>query len=121
MNETPRIVLVGCSFAGLEFLYRYVRARRRLAPDEITVVEPRSHHPYIPLTHEVASGVTPPESLRFDIEAFCSALGVRLVRGAAVGLDSEARLLRVEGGEALSYDRVIVAVGSEPAVPAALS
>jgi NADH:quinone reductase (non-electrogenic) len=119
--ETPRIVLVGCSFAGLEFLYRYVRARRHLAPGELTVVEPRSHHPYIPLSHEAASGVTPPESLRFDIEALCASVGVTLVRSAAVGLDTRARLLDVEGGATLPYDQLIIAIGSEPAVPAALA
>ena len=114
-------MLVGCSFAGLEFLYRYVRARRRLAPGELTVVEPRSHHPYIPLAHEVASGATSPDSLLFDIATFCAAVGVRLIRDAAVGLDTDARLLRVASGETLSYDRLIIAVGSEPDVPAALA
>ena len=121
VSDTPRIVLIGCSFAGLELLYRYVRARRRLTPGEITVVEPRTHHPYIPLAHEAASGATPPESLRFDIEAFCAAIGVSFVRGAAIALDTTARVVHLEGGSVLSYDRLVVAVGSEPAIPAALA
>src|SRR5690349_8164018 len=121
MNDTPRTVLAGCSFAGLEFLYRYVRARRRIAPDELTVVEPRSHHPYIPLAHEAASGATSAESLRFDIEAFCAAVGVTFVRSAAVGLDTQSRLLQVDSGPPVPYDQLIIALGSEPSVPAALA
>ena len=120
-GAAPRIVLVGCSFAGLELLYRYVRARRRLAPGELTVVEPRSHHPYIPLAHEAASGVTPAASLCFDIEAFCAAIGATVVRSSATGLDAAARLLHVDGAESLSYDHLVVAVGSEPAVATALA
>src|SRR5215216_2507636 len=76
----PRIVLVGCSFAGLEFLYRYVRRRGgRLAPGELTVIEPRSQHPYVPLAHEAASGASAPESLRFDIETLCASVGAGFV------------------------------------------
>ncbi len=114
-------MLVGCSFAGLEFLYRYVRRRGRLAPGELTVVEPRSHHPYVPLAHEAASAAVAPESLRFDVGAFCASVGASFVRGAATGLDPRARILRVEGGGHLPYDRLVIAVGSEPAVPGALA
>lgn len=117
----PRIVLVGCSFAGLEFLYRYTRRRGRLSPGELTVVEPRSHHPYVPLAHEAAGGVTAPQSLLFDIEAFCASIGAGFIRDAATGVDTRARLLHNDGGSPVPYDRLVVAVGSESAIPAALA
>jgi NADH dehydrogenase len=118
----PRIVLVGCSFAGLEFLYRYVRRRGgRLAPGELTVVEPRSQHPYVPLAHEAASGASAPESLRFDVEALCVSVGAGVVRGRATAIDPRARIVSVDGSAPLPYDRLVVAVGSEPAIPAAFA
>ena len=118
----PRIVLVGCSFAGLEFLYRYVRRRRgRLTRGELTVVEPRSHHPYMPLAHEAVSGASAPSSLRFDIATFCASVGVGIVRGRATSIDCRARIVSVEGSAPQPYDRLVVAVGSEPAIPGALA
>src|SRR5688572_25843710 len=116
----PRIVLVGCSFAGLGFLYRYVRRRGgRLAPGELTVVEPKPQHPYVPLAHEAASGASAPESLRFDVEALCVSVGAGFVRGRATAIDSRAQFVSVDGNGPLPYDRLVVAVGSEPAIPAA--
>jgi NADH:ubiquinone reductase (H+-translocating) len=115
----PRIVLVGCSFAGLEFVYRYVRRRRGLHPGELTVVEPRRHHEYVPLAHELASGASTAESLRFDVGSFCTAVGVTFVGAAATGLDIASRLVHVDRGAPVPFDRLVIAVGSEAAVPAA--
>jgi NADH dehydrogenase len=121
LQAARRVVLVGCSFAGLEFLYRYVRRRGRPSPGELTVVEPRSHHPYVPLAHEATSGASTPDSLRFDLGAFCASIGAGVVRGAAAGLDAHAGLLHLDGGATVPYDRLVIALGSEPAVPVALS
>ena len=101
----PRIVLVGCSFAGLEFLYRYTRRRGRLSPGELIVVEPRSHHPYVPLAHEAAGGVTAPQSLLFDIEAFCASIGAGFIRGMPQPAWIRAPDSYIDGGSPVPYDR----------------
>jgi NADH:ubiquinone reductase (H+-translocating) len=111
-------VLVGCSFAGLEFLYRYVRRRGRLRAGELTVVDRRASHPYIPLAHEALSGATSPDALRFDTRAFCHAIGAAFVEAEAIALAAERSAVVLAGGAELPYDRVILAVGSVPAVPA---
>jgi NADH dehydrogenase len=110
-------VLVGCSFAGLELLYRAARRRGRFAPHEMFVIEPREHHPYIPLVHEAASGVRAPEALLFDTPAFASALGAVWLGGAAVGLDLERRLVVLADGRDVAYDRLVLAIGSVPDIP----
>lgn len=113
----PRTVLLGCSFAGLEFLYRLARRRGRFAPGEMTVVEPRDLHPYIPLTHEAALGARPPAALEFDTPAFCRALGAEWMAGSAAALDEARRVVILADGREVPYERLIVAVGSVPDVP----
>ena len=114
----PRTVLVGCSFAGLEFLYRYVRRRGRPGVGELTVVDRRAAHPYIPLAHEAMSDAASPEALRFDTRAFCHAVGAAFVEAEVIALAAERSAVVLAGGAELPYDRVILAVGSVPAVPA---
>jgi NADH dehydrogenase len=120
----PRIVVLGCSFAGLELVYRYARRRGRLEPGELTVVEPRPAHPYIPLAHEAISGARSEAELAFDHEHFCTAVGATFVRAAAVAVDTALRRVCVDGdggARELPYDRLVVAVGSVAAVPRAFA
>ena len=117
----PRNVLVGCSFAGLELLYRYVRRNGRFAAGEMTVVEPLAHHEYIPLVHEVAGGVRPASEMRFDTPGFCRRIGAEFVAGAALRLDEERRKVMLADGRELAYDRVVIAVGSVPDMPESLA
>ena len=113
-------ILAGCSFAGLEFLYRLSR-RRRLQPGEIIVVEPRERHPYIPLAHETVIGRRASRLLQFDTAAFCHSLGASFVRDALASLDTAARTVTLAGGRVLAYDRLILAVGSVPDIPPAFA
>ena len=121
VNGARHIVLVGCSFAGLEFLYRYVRRRRSLSAGELTVIDPRTHHPYIPLAHEAVSGTSKPADLLFPTAAFCESLGIRFVKATAVGIDALGHLVHLNDGASVPYDRLIIAVGSEPAIPSTLA
>jgi NADH dehydrogenase, FAD-containing subunit len=122
MSATPeRTVLVGCSFAGLELLYRYVRRRGRFTAGEMTVVDPLVEHEYIPLVHEVAGGEREASEMRFDTAAFCRSIGAEFVKGAVARVDEERRLLILDDGREIAYDRVVIAVGSVPDVPASLA
>ncbi|HEX5181436.1 MAG TPA: hypothetical protein VFW04_19045, partial [Gemmatimonadaceae bacterium] len=64
-SPATRTVLAGCSFAGLEYLYRTVRRRGRFASGAMTVIDPRPIHSYVPLAHEVTGGVRDAEALQF--------------------------------------------------------
>jgi NADH dehydrogenase len=110
-------VLVGCSFAGLELLYRAARRRGRFAPHEMFIVEQRESHPYIPLVHEAASGVRSPEDLLFDSPSFARALGAVWITGTASGLDLGRRLLLLADGRDVAFERLVLAVGSVPDIP----
>jgi NADH dehydrogenase len=117
----PKTVLVGCSFAGLELLYRYVRRNGRFAPGEMVVIDPLDAQQYIPLVHEVAGGESDASEMRFDTGAFCAAIGAELVRGALTRLDRMRRVAIVDGEREIRYDRLVIAVGSVPDVPDTLA
>jgi NADH dehydrogenase len=113
----PRTVLIGCSFAGLEFLYRYARRQGRFRPGELVVVDPHVRHMYTPLLHEAVSGRRGAEALVFDAEGFCRDVGGAFMPLTAVGLEPNRRTVALDDGTELGFERLIVAVGSVPAVP----
>jgi NADH dehydrogenase len=109
-----RTVILGCSFAALEFLYRTSRRLGRFAPGEVTVVEPLGSHAYIPLMHEVVSGARSAERLQFDTARFCRAIGATLVHRTAASVDPVRRVVRLSDAAEVAYDRLIVTIGSVP-------
>ena len=116
-SSATRTVLAGCSFAGLEYLYRTVRRRGRFAPGAMTVIDPRPIHSYVPLAHEVTGGVRDAEALQFDAAAFCRAIGAEWIQGAVSTLDRERRVIGLADGRSVPYDRVVIAIGSVPNLP----
>ncbi|KUL21979.1 NAD(P)/FAD-dependent oxidoreductase [Streptomyces regalis] len=109
---TGRIVVVGASMGGL-------RAAEQLRAagwtGAITVIGDEPHMPYNrpPLSKGVLAGKAPFESLAFTPKAAAADVEWRL--GAKV---VEARLaertVELDGGEALSYDGLVVATGTRP-------
>ena len=110
-------MLLGCSFAGLEFLYQLAKRAGRFRPGEMTVVDPRPRHSYMPLVHEVASGARSAYELTFDSPAFVRSIGGAWVTGEAVSLDPANHTVTLDGGRTLDYDRCAIAVGSVSDAP----
>ena len=108
----PRIVIVGSGFAG----YHAARTLSRLARGraDITVLNPTDYFLYLPLLPEVAAGVLEPT--RVAVSLANTLPGVRIVIGEADHVDLQGRRVlfnQLEGGRGeLSYDRLILAVGS---------
>lgn len=113
---TRRVVVVGASLAGV----RTVQALRRCgSDDEIVLVGAE------PGTDEGVAADRPPLSKRFLADVTVSAppltsgadlagLGVRLVRGHATDLDLDARRVVLHGGDAMTFDALVIATGSTP-------
>ncbi|HEY5999188.1 MAG TPA: FAD-dependent oxidoreductase [bacterium] len=93
-----------------------IRAIRRVdAAARITLVSAEDPCCYFrPMTPLVVRGERRPEDLRPEADALA---GVRVVTGRATSLDAAARVLGVEGGERIPYERLLIATGSSPCVP----
>jgi NADH dehydrogenase len=108
----PRVVIVGAGFAGYHAAKKLARTARGRA--EIVLLNPTDYFLYVPLLPEVAAGVIGPTRVTIPLAGTLS--GVRVVIGAATGVDLRARRVDYTGAEGqparLDYDRLVLAVGS---------
>lgn len=107
-----RIVIVGASVAGLSA----ADALREAGFDgSVQVVGAESHTPYDrpPLSKQaLAPGAAADALFPLRPEGHYAAQGVELVLGrGAVGLDVASRRVRLDGGESLPYDGLVIATG----------
>jgi len=105
---TPRVVIVGCGFGGLFA----ARALRR-APVEVTVVDRTNHHLFQPLLYQVATaGLAAPAIAEPIRRTLAKQRNATVLYGEAQRVDAGARQVILEDGEALAYDRLILATGA---------
>lgn len=108
-STTPRVVIAGGGVAALETLI----ALRDLAGDrvDITLVAPEDAFTYRPMT--VAQPFGEGHALRYELAEIARNFGARLVSDSVVDVDPEARRVGCQGGQELSYDHLVLAVGAK--------
>ena len=113
MAEVPRILVLGGGYVGL---YTALRLRKRLGSSgaRITVVDPRSYMTYQPFLPEAAAGSL--EARHVVVSLRRELRGCHVVNARVSSISHRDRIVTVtpEVGEPfpLSYDHVIVALGS---------
>ena len=112
MSSLQDIVVVGASLAGI----RCAEALRRQGFDgRIALVGDEPHRPYDrpPLSKEVLRGERTPEQLALTKPEAFDALRLDLHLGArAQSLDLATRRVRLENGDALPFDGLVIATGA---------
>src|SRR5215470_10267895 len=109
-NDLPRLLVLGCGFGGYSLLSRLPRGRF-----QTTLLTPRNYFLFTPL---LPSALTGSVEFRSILEPARRRLrGVRVVEGAALGVDWQARQVACAGavgGEpfSLPFDRLVIAVGA---------
>jgi NADH dehydrogenase len=104
----PRVVILGCGFGGL-FAARALRG----APVEITVVDRTNHHLFQPLLYQVATAGLAAPAVAEPIRRILSGQkNTMVLYGEAQRVDVSAKKVILENGEALAYDRLILATGA---------
>jgi NADH dehydrogenase len=107
--DRPRVVIVGAGFAGLT-------CARRLAkkPVDVTLIDRNNYHLFTPLLYQVASSLLNPSDIAYPVRTvFRRARNVTFRVGEVVGIDPDARRVRLADGTALPYDHLVLAAGSE--------
>lgn len=106
-SSRARVVVAGGGFAGAGCAL----ALRRLDPQlDVTLVDPDTHYVTGPMSNAVVAGLRDIGSITVA-RAGLVAAGVRLVRARVVAIDADHRRARLDAGEPLSYDRLVVAPG----------
>jgi sulfide dehydrogenase [flavocytochrome c] flavoprotein chain len=104
----PRIVVAGGGFAGLNFAH----ALKQLAPAvEIIVIEQNPLYVRCPGSNQVIAGFKPMESLTHQPALGLARQGIRFLQGRITGMDADQRILHLEDGSRVGFDRLIVAPG----------
>ncbi len=107
----PRVVIVGCGFGGIEA----VRVLSK-APVEITLVDRTNHHLFQPLLYQVATaGLSAPAvsaPIRHTLRREMQRGNLTILQAEAIGIDVAQRTLRLDAGQSLAYDHLIVAAGA---------
>ncbi|MBC7603009.1 MAG: NAD(P)/FAD-dependent oxidoreductase [Ramlibacter sp.] len=107
-RNTPRIVIIGCGFAGLEA----TRALRDAQVD-ITLVDRTNHHLFQPLLYQVATaGLSAPAIAAPVRHLFRKQPNVTSLLGDVTSIDAASKKVMLAGDVVLPYDHLIVAAGA---------
>jgi sulfide dehydrogenase [flavocytochrome c] flavoprotein subunit len=107
-SKGSRVVVVGGG-AGGATCARYLR---RYAPNlDVTLVEPDAHYHTCFGGNWYLGGFQEMSGLRHGYDALSRDHGVRVVRDSVTGWDPDRRRVSLAGGDALPFDRLVVAPG----------
>lgn len=117
------IVIVGGGAGGLELATRLGDSAGKAGQARVVLVDRWPAHFWKPLLHTVASGKRDPHVSQVDYAAQASEHGFEFARGEVLGVDRQARCIRLaplladDGAEVLParlvpYDKLVLALGS---------
>jgi NADH:quinone reductase (non-electrogenic) len=105
----PRVVILGAGFGGLAAAH----ALRR-APVQVTLVDRNNHHVFQPLLYQAATSQLDLPDVGYPLRTILRRhKNTRVLMGVAETVDVDAQTVRLETGEPLGYDYLIVATGVE--------
>ena len=102
------MVIAGCGFGGL------FAARALDSPSvRVTVVDRTNHHLFQPLLYQVATaGLSAPAVAAPIRHILADQANTTVIFGEATAVDVERRALKLDGGDEIAYDRLILATGA---------
>jgi sulfide:quinone oxidoreductase len=106
--HTTKVIVAGGGVAAIEAML----ALRDMAGDRVsmTLVAPKEDFDYRPLS--VGEPFALGQALSLPLATVARDVGAELRQDALAAVDPEAHTVRLEGGETLSYDALLVAVGA---------
>ena len=104
-----KIVIIGGGFGGLNFLHK-----AKKSDNEFILIDKTNHHLFQPLLYQVATAVLSPADIAVPIRhLFNNDKNVNVILGEVKDIDKNSNLLTLDDGEIISYDYLIISVGSK--------
>ena len=103
----PHVVIVGAGFGGLA-------CAKRLggAPIQVTIIDRRNYHLFVPLLYQVATAALSPADIAQPIRRMVSRYrNINVVLGDVRGVDVAAREVLL-ADRSIGFDRLVIATGS---------
>lgn len=108
MGTRERVVIIGAGFAGLE-----CAKKLDAGPYDVLLVDRHNYHVFTPLLYQVASSLLNPSDIAYPIRrVFSGSPNVRFRQADVVDIDFDERSVKTADGDALPYDRLVIAAGS---------
>jgi NADH dehydrogenase len=108
-SARPKVIIIGAGFGGLE-------AAKALGGRsvEVTVIDRLNYHLFQPLLYQVAMAGLSSTDVAYPIRSILNRHeNVEVLLGEVVGIDLDARSVRLRDGSALAYDFLVVAAGAQ--------
>jgi demethylphylloquinone reductase len=114
MSTPAKICVLGGGFGGLYTALRLSQLPwEKSAKPEITLIDQRDRFVFAPLLYEVVTGELQSWEVAPPYEELLVGTGIRFRQTAATNIDVDAKQVRLQDGETLTYDRLVLAVGGE--------
>ncbi len=115
MTQPPsRICILGGGFGGL---YTALRLSQLPFPKadkpEIILIDRSDRFLFLPLLYELVTGELQTWEIAPPFEEILANTGVRFCQGVVNGIDITAQLVQLQNSVAISYDRLVLALGGE--------
>ena len=109
LSPPPRAVIIGAGFAGLACAQALGGSRA-----EVTVVDRRNYHLFVPLLYQVATAALSPADIAHPVRRILSRYpNIEVLMGDVVEIDTEGLAVTLAAGRRLPFDRLVIAAGSE--------
>jgi len=106
-----RIVVVGGGFGGIQTVHGL-----KGSSADITLIDRRNHHLFQPLLYQVATTLLATSEIAWPIRRlYRDRKDVTTILDEVVGVDTEAKLVRLQSGRAIPYDTLVLATGARHA------
>jgi NADH dehydrogenase len=103
----PRVVVVGGGFGGMATVQAL-----RWADVDVLLVDRNGYNTFQPLLYQVATGGLNPGDVTYALRAFTAKQrNARFRQGTVVGIDTAAKYVRLDDGDEIGYDFLVVATG----------
>ena len=107
MSASPRVVIVGGGFGGLNAARELARA-----PVRVTLIDRRNHHVFQPLLYQVATAALNPSDIAMPIRRILrNQRNAEVLFAEARGVDLKSKVVVLDEGN-VAYDHLIVATGA---------
>lgn len=105
----PHVVVVGGGWGG-NTVSKYVRLLSDRQVD-VTLIEPNAAFVSCPISNLVLSGQRQLADITIGYDNLVQRHGVKLVRGRVAAVEADKRVVRLEDGSSLAYDKLVLSPG----------
>jgi NADH dehydrogenase len=105
--DLPRIIVIGCGFAGLKFSKKINSSKY-----QVVLIDKNNYHTFQPLLYQVASSGLEPDSIVYPIrKIFKGKKNLYFRMAETLNIDNEKRVVETSIGK-INYDILVVATGA---------